>query len=349
MVSSFCSNFAILSSSLKTMKILIIGASGFIGSFIVEEAIRRGFETWAAVRKTSSRQYLKDNRINFLELQFDNEDKLTEQLTPHQFDYIIDAAGVTKCKNTDDFFRINTEGTKRIVNAILRTRMNVKKFVYLSSLSVFGAIREEEPHKDITDNDITKPNTYYSKSKLEAEKFLSTIEGKLNYVILRPTGVYGPREKDYFLMVESIKKHFDFAVGFSKQEVTFVYVTDVVEAVFLTLDKSESGKKYFLTDGEVYESDVFSKYIKEELGNKHCLRLVVPVWMMRILCTLGNIWGKITGTVTALNKDKFYILTQRNWRCDISKAVEELGYQPKVKLHEGVRKTVEWYKHEGWI
>ena len=80
-----------------TSKILITGASGFIGSFIVEEALNRGMEVWAAVRRTSSRRYLQDSRINFIELDFDSEERLKEQLGDHEFDYIVHAAGVTKC------------------------------------------------------------------------------------------------------------------------------------------------------------------------------------------------------------------------------------------------------------
>lgn len=331
------------------MKILITGASGFIGSFIVEEALNRGFETWAVVRKSSSRAYLKDERINFIELDFDNEEHLKEQLRPHQFDYIVHAAGVTKCINHNDFFRVNTEGTKHFVNAILALGMPVKKFVYLSSLSIFGAIREREPHLDILLSDTPKPNTDYGRSKLEAEKFLSTKKKELNYVILRPTGVYGPRERDYFLMAKSIKQHSDFAVGFKRQDITFVYVTDVVQAVFLSLDKPQSGRKYFLTDGEVYESTTFSDYIREDLGNPWWIRITAPIWVLRLICHAGEWWGRLTGSISALNMDKFYILSQRNWRCDVGTAMIELGYNPQVKLREGVRRSIEWYKKEGWL
>ena len=100
------------------MKILITGASGFIGSFIVEEALRRGFETWAAVRSSSSRQFLTDNRIHFIELDFSSETQMTEQLTGLQFDYIVHAAGVTKCLDKADFHRINTEGTQHLVHVL---------------------------------------------------------------------------------------------------------------------------------------------------------------------------------------------------------------------------------------
>ena len=212
------------------MKILITGASGFIGSFIVEEALKRGFETWAAVRGSSKRDFLQDERIHFIELNLSNQTQLEEQLKEHSFDYVVHAAGVTKCLNTSDFYRINTEGTKNLVRALINLKMPLKRFVYLSSLSVYGAIHEQQPYVEIKETDTPQPNTEYGKSKLEAEQWLEELD--FPYVILRPTGVYGPRERDYFLMAKSIKQHSDFAVGYQQQDITFVYVLDVVQAVF---------------------------------------------------------------------------------------------------------------------
>ncbi len=354
-MSAICSNFAEDLSTLckakqyHDMKILVTGASGFIGSFIVEEALKRGMDTWAAMRKTSSKEYLQDNRINFIELDFGSEERLTEQLRGHEFDYIVHAAGATKCKNADDFYRVNTDGTRHFVNALLALDMPVRKFIFVSSLSVFGAVREEEPHQDILSTDTPRPNTHYGKSKLAAEQFLKNVGNRLNYTILRPSGVYGPREKDYFLMVKSISQHSDFAVGYSRQDITFVYVTDVVQAVFLALEQKESGKAYFLTDGGVYESSTFSCLIRRCLGNPWWLRLTIPIWTAKIVCSLGDLWGRISGKVTALNNDKYYILTQRNWQCDVETTRRELGYNPQVTLEEGVKNIVEWYKQAGWI
>lgn len=140
--------------------------------------------------------------------------------------------------------------------------MPIRRFVFVSSLSIFGAIREEQPYQEISEHDTPKPNTAYGKSKLEAERYLDSIGNNFPYIILRPTGVYGPREKDYFLMAQSIKQHVDFAVGFKRQDITFVYVQDVVQAVFLALDHGMNGRKYFLSDGEVYQSAAFSDLIK---------------------------------------------------------------------------------------
>ena len=302
-------NFAVEMSN-----ILITGATGFIGGFIVDEALRRNMNVWVALRKSSSRQWLTDERIHFLEVNLTSEEDLVEKMRNLQFDYVVHAAGVTKCLHKEDFHRINVGGTKSLVNALLQLEMPLKKFVYLSSLSVFGPIREEQPYTEITENDKPAPNTEYGKSKLEAEHFL--MESELPIVILRPTGVYGPRERDYFMMAKSIKAHTDFAVGYKPQDITFVYVLDVVQAIFLAIEKGEPGRKFFLSDGCVYRSSTFSD---------------------------------LTGKITALNNDKYHIMKQRNWRCDIEPARRELGFEPHYQLEEGVRLTIQWYRENGWL
>ena len=367
------------------MKILVTGASGFIGSFIVEEALQRGMEVWAAVRKSSSREWLQDSRINFIELDFRSQQRLEEQLRDHVFDYVVHAAGVTKCLDKQDFFRTNTEGTQHLVRALIALQMPLKRFVYLSSLSIFGAIREQQPYEEIRESDTPQPNTAYGQSKLLAEQFLEQVNqgdnGELRterydysqgsgsssegnhtsqlsplssqlffpYVILRPTGVYGPREKDYFLMAKSIKAHSDFAVGFRRQDITFVYVKDVVQAVFLALDHGKTGRKYFLSDGCVYQSSTFSNLIRRELGSPWWIRITAPVWLLRVVTFCGEHIGRLTGKISALNNDKYHILKQRNWRCDIQPAIDELGYQPHYQLEQGVKETIAWYKEHGWL
>ena len=329
------------------MKILITGASGFIGSFIVEEALRLGYETWAAVRRSSSREFLQDERIRFIELNLSSEEQLREQLRPQQFDYVVHAAGVTKCLHKEDFRRINTEGTQNLVRALMALQMPLKRFVYISSLSIMGAIRELQPYTEILESDTPHPNTAYGQSKLEAELWLAT--QPIPYIILRPTGVYGPRERDYFMMAKSIKAHTDFAVGFRQQDITFVYVTDVVQAVFLALEKGQTGRRYFLSDGAVYQSSTFSNLIREELGRPWWIRITAPLWVLRIVTFCGEHLGRLTGKVTALNNDKYNIMRQRNWRCDITPARRELGYEPQVQLAEGVRRSIQWYKEHKWL
>ena len=328
-------------------KILITGGSGFIGSFIVEEALNRNMETWVAVRPSSSRKFLQDTRIRFIELDFSSEENLRKQLAGHKFDYVVHAAGVTKCLDKNDFFRMNTNGTANLVNVLSEPDRMPRRMVFLSSLSIFGAIREQQPYKDIEPTDQPKPNTAYGESKLKAERIVT--ESGIPSVILRPTGVYGPREKDYFLMAKSIKGHVDFAVGYKQQDITFVYVKDVVQAVFLALDRGKPGSAYFLTDGEVYQSATFSKLIHEALGRPWWIRITAPVWVLRVITFFGDAIAHITGKISALNNDKYHILKQRNWSCNIRPAINELGFAPEYNLKKGVRETIEWYKANGWL
>ena len=118
---------------MEQKKILVTGASGFIGSFIVEEALNRGMEVWAGMRRSSSRRFLTDPRIKFLELDLDSKEQLLQALAHHHFDYVVHAAGVTKCIRQEDFIRVNTEGTRHLVEALLELKISLVRFVFISS------------------------------------------------------------------------------------------------------------------------------------------------------------------------------------------------------------------------
>ena len=348
------------------MTILVTGASGFIGSYIVQEGLDRGFEIWAGVRGTSSRGYLQDKRIKFAQLDLSNPDTLLHQLRQYKeemgekgWDYVVHAAGATKCLNEKDFYRTNTDGTRHLIEALQAADMTPKRFVFVSSLSIFGAIREQAVRKPTPDNpwiyspilltDEPKPNTAYGRSKLKAEEFLLQ-QKNFPFTILRPTGVYGPREKDYFMMAKSIKQHIDFAVGYQPQEITFVYMMDVVQAIYKCMDSPTAiGKAYFLSDGEVYNSRRFSDLLQQHLGNPWVLHIKAPLWLLRIICWVSTRISHLTGKMNALNDDKFHILSQRNWQCYIEPAMHDFGYLPQWKLEQGVESTIKWYKENGWI
>lgn len=348
------------------MTILVTGASGFIGSYIVQEGLDKGFEVWAGMRGTSSRGYLQDEHIKFAQLDLSNPEILLCQLRQYRkemggkgWDYIVHAAGATKCLNENDFYRTNTDGTRHLIDTLRAADMIPKRFVFVSSLSIFGAIREEPVRLPSAENpwiyspilltDTPKPNTAYGKSKLKAEEYLLQ-QKDFPFTILRPTGVYGPREKDYFMMAKSIKQHIDFAVGYKPQEITFVYMMDVVQAIYKCIvSPAAEGKGYFLSDGEVYNSRRFSDLLQQELGNPWVLHIKAPLWLLRIICWVSTRVSHLTGKMNALNNDKFYILSQRNWQCDIEPAKRDFNYHPQWKLEQGVESTIRWYKENKWI
>lgn len=336
-------------------KILITGASGFIGSFLVARGLELGFDVWAAVRKSSSRRYLQDPRIHFLELDFDDDDLLAAQLKQHvaehgAFAHVLHAAGATKARSEAEFVRVNAEGTARLARQLLQTKAlpaSTGRFVFFSSLSVYGPVREED-NRPILESDEQMPDTAYGRSKQQAEQELAHIPD-LNYIILRPTGVYGPREKDYFLMAKSIIQRVDFSVGYKPQTITFIYVRDLVEAAYLALSHGESGRAYFLTDGHNYSSRDFSNLLQKELNIRGVLHIKAPIWFLKLVCCINGGLANLFGKTTTLNMDKFNILKQRNWQCDIRPAEQELGYRPQYPLERGVKETVNWYIQNGWL
>lgn len=333
------------------MNILITGASGFIGSFLCEESLRRRYTVWAGMREKSSRKWLQSEWLNFVTLSLYDKDTLRQQLAAFRhrhgkWDVIIHAGGSTKCVHREDFIRNNFECTRNLIETLEELDMLPRQFLYLSSLSVLGP--------DLDENN-PQPNTAYGISKLKTEEWLREEgrrkeEGSLNYTIFRPTGVYGPREKDYFMMVKSIKNHYDFAVGFEPQVITFVYVQDLVNAILSAIgNEKANGKTYAVTDGGEYSSRTFSDLIQKELGVSCVLHITAPLFLLRMICNLGDFWSHLTGKALTLNKDKYNILSQRSWRCDITPIKEDLGFTPQWNLQRGVKETIKWYKDNKWI
>lgn len=333
-------------------RVLITGAGGFVGGFIVEESLRRGFETWAAVRRSTSREFLQDDRINFIELDFNNPQTLAQTLNDalpqgEKWDYIIYNLGATKCTNFADFNRINYDYLRLFTDALFETGKVPDKFLYMSSLSALGP-GDEKDFTPFNANSIPSPNTKYGASKLKAEMHLA-MTPELPYIIFRATGIYGPHEKDYFMMLKSIKSGFDFSVGMRKQMLSFIYVRDLVEAMFEAIDKAPIGKTYLIAEDRSYTQKEFRKISAGELGKKLVIPMCMPIWAVYIVSVLAEKWGVLRMKPSTLNRDKFNIMKQRNWSVDISEARKDFGFTPKVDLKEGVKRSIRWYKENNWL
>lgn len=333
-------------------KILITGASGFIGSTIVDKALEQGFETWAGIRATSSRQYLQDDRIHFIDLPYHDKEKLREQLGTFvseqgKFDYIIHVAGVTKALRKTDFDTVNHDFTRDFAKVLIDLNAVPDTFVLMSSLSALGA-GDELGYTPMGTTHIPNPNTVYGRSKLKAEEFLKNLTD-FPYLILRPTGVYGPRDSDYFILMKAVQKGLNVGVGYRKQLLSFIYSEDLADAIFLLLKKGITRKEFLVSDGDCYTDSEFNAIVQEALQRKRVVRLKVPLFLVRPAAYLSEKISLLLGKATAFNSDKYHIMKQRNWACDISPLQEEVGFEPKYPLKEGVAKTVAWYKEQGWL
>ena len=333
------------------MNILITGAGGFIGSFMTEKSLASGFNTWAGVRKTTSREFLKDERINFIDLPFSDYDKLKDALLSlrenFKWDVIIHNLGVTKCVDKRDFEKINYEYVKNFTNALIETDMVPRQFILMSSLGALGP-GDEKNMTPIKADDYPTPNTAYGKSKLMAENHIKSLNN-FPYVIIRPTGVYGPRERDYLLMIKTIIAGFDFGAGYKPQRITFIYVKDLVNCIFRIIEKGVTGKEYIVSEDRDYSSSDFRKYAQRYLNKKCVIPVKFPICILKAVSVIGEEISRISGKPSTLNRDKYNIMKQRNWICDITPLKEDLGFIPSYSLEEGIKESIEWYKENKWI
>ncbi len=325
-------------------KVLVTGASGFIGSTLVDRLLEAGtYDVYAGVRKSSDRKYLQNSRIKFMDVAFSSPEKLKQQLSEENFDCIFHFAGLTKAKHLDDFEKVNFDLTKNLVDAIDPQKT---KLIYLSSFAAHGPGEEVHFTKAKT-SDENKPNTAYGKSKLKAENYInSSFKGK--YVIFRPTGVYGPRETDYFVFFQTIDNRIEPYLGFVPQHLTFIYSKDLVEVCLKAFESEVSGKTYFVSDGKMYLDSEFAAITKQVL-HKRTLKLKFPLFIVRWISAFLDSFGRMIGKQFTLNNDKFAILAARNWECDIEDLKKDLDFDPKYDLQKGVEETIAWYKQEKWL
>lgn len=326
--------------------ILIIGAGGFIGGFIAREALRRGYDTYVGVRQSTSRRYLQEPELKFVVFDYDDPVSVAESIrnsVPESghWDYIIWNLGATKCANFSDFNKINFCYMRDFVEVLIRQNALPERFLYMSSLSAVGPA-DEQGYMPITSRTIPNPNTRYGLSKIKAETYLET-RPEVPWIIFRPTGVYGPHEKDYLMMIKSIDSHFDFGVGFRKQLLTFIYVEDLVNAMFDALGAGVLKKKYIISEDRAYTQKEFRDIVSRRLGGKWVLPVKLPMWAVYVASVIAEKWGLIRLKPSTLNRDKFKIMKQRNWNCDVSDAKRDFGFNPQFSLERGIEITVDEY------
>ena len=328
-------------------KILITGASGFIGSTLVEEALQHDdWKIYAGVRTTSSKQYLTDRRIHFFNMNFADVADLTQKLATEKFDYIIHNAGATAVPQKADYFRINTDYVKNLIQAQRATGSNIQKFVFMSSLAAYGCA-DNFPDQKISAAHAPQPIDTYGESKLAAERFLQQ-QPDLPYLIFRPTAVYGPRDRDIFQFFQIVNRGLEAYIGTQRQDATFIYVGDLARLVIQATRSPLKQKSYFVSDGNIYSTEDLGKYAKTLL-NKKTIKLKIPTGVVRALASTLEYGGRLTGTYPALNKEKVKILSARSWNCDTQPLEQDFGFIPAYTLKSGLAETLAWYKNNNWL
>jgi nucleoside-diphosphate-sugar epimerase len=326
------------------VKILITGATGFIGRHLVKALKNEGRSIKCLIRKSSQIDFLKELNAEIVYGDLRDKDSLKKALI--ETDIIYNVAGEVFALDAGNYYSVNVSGVNNLLEAC--SNGSVRKLIHLSSSSATGP----NPVRDlpVNENSPCCPITPYGKSKLEGEKIVKELSRsyKVPTVVIRPPLVYGPgvSESSRVLMFLKLIHNGMFKIiGDGNNFVSLCYIDNLIHGMLLAEKENRSaGETYFLADARPYTINQIASTIATELGKELPLPHM-PFFAANILSFVLPIFSKPFGVTSPLTRNTIKELTS-NWFVDIKKAQLELGYRPIVELKEGVKKTVEWFVND---
>ncbi|HZH03093.1 MAG TPA: NAD-dependent epimerase/dehydratase family protein [Myxococcaceae bacterium] len=328
------------------MKVLLTGATGFLGSYIAEQLAAAGHSVRALVRASSDTRRLEalpgaERVVGTV------EDAASVARAMEGMESVIHAAGILKGLGPEDFERVNVGGTANVLEAARRTA-GFRRLVFVSSIAAVGPSVDGRP---VSADHPPAPVTHYGRSKLKAEALLKAAAGEVPSTIIRPPMVYGPRDRETLAFFKSVKSGVMPFVGGGRNTLSVIYVEDCARACVQALTASgvESGTAFFVEDGQVYVWREMLEELERALGRKALLRFSVPVSVLTAVALGNEAVAKMTGKPAMLTRDKLNELLAPHWVFDGKPAQKALGWKPEVAWAEGVRRAAAWYRAEGWL
>ena len=333
--------------------VLITGASGFIGSHLIEEALLQGYSVFAAVRQSSKIHFPDHASVHVIYLDYHNLNALAEQLKLlkekfGRFEYIIHNAGITRANTVEEFDKVNNLMPQLFVKALILSDNIPNRFVLISSMAAFGP-GDTKAMTPITVQQPMKPISEYGKSKKAvSEYFLS--QSVIPCTIVYPTAVYGPRDKDFIELVKLINKGTEPYLGLYRQILSMVHVKDLAFAVVSLLTKPGNHNQFIVSDNNNYDKKELGSIVKKVLRKK-TLKLSIPVTPVLMIAAIVETFYKLFAPkkMPLLTREKINEISCPNWSCDASPVWATIGKQPQYDLESGMAQTIHWYKENGLL
>lgn len=323
--------------------VLITGANGFIGARICRTFLDQGYDVIAGVRRTADLSLLSGLPVNLRYGDITKPETLPEMV--RGVDRIIHNAGLVKATRPEQFFAVNEQGTRNLLEAVAAHNAGVKRIVYVSSLAVAGP---SAPGRPVKETDPAKPITTYGRSKLAGELVALSFAGRLPVVSVRPPGVYGPGDKELFAVFQTLRYHLKPLIGDLDRRIQLVHVDDLCRGLFgAATAKVDCGNIFFLAEQRSYTMREFIELARSAVDS-WSLPLRIPSPLFRMIAAVSEAVLITVGAAPMLTREKAGELLA-SWEIDATKAEREFGFVSQISLAEGLRDTMTWYRQKGWL
>jgi dihydroflavonol-4-reductase len=326
------------------MRVLITGATGFIGRALMQACFQRQWD----VRVLQHNRRLRGEatfkqKLDIVEGDITDPSSLEGLFEGVDILFHCAAALGASILTENDFFRINAEGTKNVLQTA--KDVSVSKIVHFSSAGVLGSVKKGEvAHEDYNLN----PQNSYDRSKLEGENIARHFADEgMDIVIVRPGWVYGPGDRRTFKLLKAIAKKRFILVTKGETLQTPIYIDDLVDGAFLCAEKGQGGHIYHIAGSEVLPVKNIVTTIASATGSK-IPPISLPLWPVKLFASAMEQSFALLKKEAPLTRGKlsFFIHPKP---LAIQKARQELGYNPEINFLEGISQTVEWCKAHNWL
>lgn len=325
------------------MRVLVTGATGFVGSQLLEVLSARGIAVRALVRRTSDTALLERIGGERVEGGLDDRDALLRAV--EGVDVVFHLAALTKARTVADYERTNVGGTERLLEAIQGARMRPRRLVYLSSLAAAGPIVDGRP---VERDDPPRPLTTYGRTKLAGEAACLAAGGELEVVVLRPPAVYGPRDREILRFFRLAKLGVLPIPAGAEQRMQMVHVADLAEALVEAALSPAARGVYHVAEPRSYSWAEIAAIFGAAVGKRvHLVR--VPAALIAAAARASEGGAALLGRTTIFNREKAEELLAPGWLCETDALAREVGFIPRIPLSEGLVQTATWYRAHGWL
>jgi nucleoside-diphosphate-sugar epimerase len=322
------------------MKALVTGATGFVGSHLVEVLRRAGHDVTALVRSPAKAAPLARLDVRMAQGDLGNRAALARAAAGQ--DVVFHVAGLTAARSEREFYQVNRDGAASVVAAA--SQGGVRRIVLFSSLAAAGP---SAPGRPLVGTEAPRPVTQYGRSKLAGEEAIR--EGAVPWTILRPPMVYGPRDREVLKVFQTAKLGIALVFGDGTQELSAVHGADLADAaVACATAKRAVGQIYYPCHPQTFTSAGFVRAVGAALGRRVRV-LPVPLSIGRVALTITGVAARAFGRATILTRDKANEFFQSAWTGDPTRCIGDTGWTPRIALEPGLQETCTWYRSAGWI